>query len=284
MSGQQRVLAIHDISGFGRCSLTVALPVLSAAGIECTVLPTAVLSTHTGGFTGYTFRDLSADILPIADHWKSLDLHFDAIYTGYLGSFEQIALIEAVLEELAGPDTLIVVDPVMGDKGKLYAGFPHDFPSGMANLCRRADVIVPNLTEAALMLNRPWTEDLAAIDVDNLLHDLSEQLAVARVVLTGVSQASGQLGASTYDAATDAASWYGSERIGGMYHGTGDVFSSVLVAGLVTGLSLAAASRVAVDFTVRALRRSFDNRTDPRFGVAFEYFLADLPTLLKSAQ
>jgi pyridoxine kinase len=281
---QKRALAIHDISGFGRCSLTVALPVLSAAGIECSVIPTAVLSTHTGGFSGYTYRDLTTDVLPIAQHWHRLGLTFDAIYTGYLGSFEQIELVKQVIELLRGDNTLVVVDPVMADAGKLYATFPEDFPQGMRSLCEVADVLVPNLTEAALLLGRsPDAERLGTgecvhrpSELAELLRALTGELGAAAVVLTGVSLSSGQVGAATYDAGAGTESYASAPRVGGMYHGTGDVFSSALVAGLVEGLPLAAANEVAVKFTVEAIQRSYEAHTDNRYGVNFEEGLAGL--------
>jgi pyridoxine kinase len=279
---QKRVLAIHDISGFGRCSLTVALPVLSAAGIECSVLPTAVLSTHTGGFTGFTFRDLSDDLLPIAQHWHALGLGFDAIYTGYLASMAQIELVRELIELLRRPDTLIVVDPVMADAGKLYANFPPEFPMAMRRLCAGADVVVPNLTEAALLLQRPYRgERKSAAELTDMLHALTARLEVEAAVLTGVSPAPGELGAASYEASSDEQSYYGAAHIeGGMYHGSGDVFSSVLVAALMRGLSLSAATKVAVTFTTRALKRSFEAGTDRRFGLNFEAGLSELSALI----
>jgi pyridoxine kinase len=158
MNKQKRLAAIHDISCFGKCSLTVALPIISAAGIETSVIPTAVLSTHTGGFKGYTFRDLTADLKPIAEHWSSLGLRFDAVYTGYLGSFEQLNIVSEIISLLKTADTLVIVDPVMADNGKLYASFPLNFPEGMKKLCSLADVIEPNLTEASLLLDLPYNE------------------------------------------------------------------------------------------------------------------------------
>ena len=151
---QKRVAAIHDISCLGRCSLTVALPIISAAGIECSVLPTAVLSTHTGGFTGFTYRDLTDDILPIADHWRELGIGFDALYTGFLGSFGQIAIVSELFERFKTDENIVLVDPVMADNGELYKIFPPDFPSGMRKLCEQATVIIPNITEAISLSDR----------------------------------------------------------------------------------------------------------------------------------
>ena len=152
----KRTLAVHDIYCIGRSSLTVALPILSAAGIETSVLPTAVLSTHTGNFEGYTFRDLTEDIEPICNHWESLGITFESIFTGYLGSFEQIELIKTIFDKFSCDDTLIMVDPVMGDNGKLYSNLTEEFPEGFRELCKKAHVITPNLTEAAMLLDIPY--------------------------------------------------------------------------------------------------------------------------------
>ena len=149
MSAQKRVAAIHDISGFGKCSLTVALPIISAAGIETTIMPTAVLSTHTGGFTGYTYRDLTGDLRAIAEHWKSLELHFDAIYSGFLGSFEQIDIVKDFIDMFRADGNITVVDPAMADNGQMYSLFNMEFAKAMASLCAKADIVVPNITEAA---------------------------------------------------------------------------------------------------------------------------------------
>ena len=155
---QKRIVAIHDISCVGRCSLTVALPVISAAGVEVSVIPTAVLSTHTGGFYGYTYRDLSDDILPIAGHWQSLGLQFDAFYTGFLGSYRQLDIIAELFERFKRTDNLMVVDPVMADHGQLYKVYDSSFPIGMRKLCKKADILVPNITEACLLTDTPYRE------------------------------------------------------------------------------------------------------------------------------
>lgn len=274
---QKRALAIHDISCFGRCSLTVALPILSAAGIECTSLPTAVLSTHTGGFEGFTYRDLTADILPISDHWDTLDIEFDSIYTGFLGSFEQIDIVKELFKR-HGETALKVVDPVMADNGKLYAIFPEEFPQGMASLAAEADVLVPNITEAVLMLGEPYVEGPYSHEyIDGLLHKLAE-LGPRKIILTGVHYEEGILGAATYNAETGETSYSSKPAIPGYYHGTGDVFGSAIVASLVNGKSLEEAARIAVDFTVEAISRTVEDKTDIRFGVNFEQ---SLPSMLK---
>jgi pyridoxine kinase len=272
---QKRVAAIHDISCFGRCSLTVALPILSAAGIETSVIPTAVLSTHTGGFEGYTFRDLTEDILPVAQHWRSLGLHFDAIYTGFLGSFEQLDIVSKVIDGLKDADTLVLVDPVMADNGALYALFPESFPRGMRVLCTKADVIVPNITEAALLTGQPYREGpYEPAYIEGLLSRLVE-LGAGCVVLTGVYFDDIGLGAAVADA-SGCVQYAMAERVPGFYHGTGDVFGSALLAGLLTEHSLADSARIAAEFTAGSIRRTRDAGTDVRFGVNFEAGLAEL--------
>ena len=259
---QKRVAAIHDISCFGKCSLTVALPILSAAGIETSVIPTAVLSTHTGGFT--------EDILPVVSHWQTLPITFDALYTGFLGSFEQIDLMIDVFRRLKTKNTLVLVDPVMADHGQLYKIFPANFPEGMKKLCSVADCIVPNMTEAALLLGEsyaegPYTEEY----IKSLVKRLSD-FGPGRVVLTGVYFEETRLGAAAYDARSGQLDFLFGERIEGMYHGTGDVFASALLSGLLHGMTLAASTQLAVDFTVGSIARTKAADTDIRFGVNFE--------------
>lgn len=278
MERQKRVAAVHDISCFGKCSLTVALPIISAAGIETSVIPTAVLSTHTGGFTGFTYRDLTEDIAPISKHWQSLELKFDALYTGFLGSFEQLDLVSEFFDDFGGRDTLILVDPVMADNGELYKIFDKNFAAGMAKLCRKADVIVPNLTEAAFLLDEPYREGPYTKEfVEGLLKRLAD-LGPDKVALTGVYFDDEALGAACYDKNTGEVSYALSPRIPGYYHGTGDVFGSALLSALLNGFSLAESIRIAVDFTVGSIRRTRDAGTDLRFGVNFE---AGIPALLK---
>ncbi|MDY0293886.1 MAG: pyridoxamine kinase [Candidatus Methanomethylophilaceae archaeon] len=269
MKAQKRVAAIHDISCFGKCSLTVALPIISAAGIEVPVIPTAVLSTHTGGFEGYTYRDLTDDIMPIVEHWESLGLGFDALYTGFLGSFAQIRIVEEIFERLGGEDAKVFVDPVMADNGKLYGIFPADFPEGMRRLCSRADVIMPNITEAVLMTGGvyeegPYTEEY----VEGMLERLAA-IGAEEVVLTGVHFTDDRLGAASFDAAGDVRYAF-ADRVPGYYHGTGDVFGSALVGAAVNGLPLSRAVEIAVDFTAGSIARTHAAGTDVRFGVDFE--------------
>ena len=276
MINQKRIAAIHDISCFGRCSLTVALPIISSLGIEVSPIPTAVLSTHTGGIDGYTYRDLTDDILPIVRHWQSLNIGFNAIYTGFLGSFEQLDIVSEIFDTLKTQKSLIVVDPVMADNGKLYKIFPSDFPAGMRKLCEKADVIVPNITEAVLLLGEPYLEGpYTRPYIERLLLRLSE-LGPKQVVLTGIYFNDTQLGAVSYDAETKRIEYAFSNRVDGYYHGTGDVFASVLIGAILNGCELPKAVKTAVDFTVQSIERTKAAGTDIRFGVNFE---AGLPRL-----
>jgi pyridoxine kinase len=281
MKQLQRVAAIHDISGFGKCSLTVALPIISAAGIEASVLPTAVLSTHTGGFTGFTYRDLTEDIQPITDHWKSLGIHFDAIYTGFLGSFEQLDLVSRFFELFKTEDNLILVDPVMADNGELYKIFSPEFAVGMRGLCSKADIIIPNLTEAALLLGEPYHP--GPYDKQYIEETLKKLSAIGpkKIVLTGVFFNEEELGAATYDAESGEIAYTFAKRIPGYYHGTGDVFGSALLAAIMHKFSLNEAASVAVRFTASSIQKTADAGTDIRFGVNFEQTIPELLEDLK---
>ncbi|TWH56493.1 pyridoxine kinase [Desulfitobacterium sp. LBE] len=270
MERQKRVAAIHDISCVGRCSLTVALPILSAAGFDTGVLPTAVLSTHTGGFEGFTYRDLTEDIEPIAKHWQSLDLKFDALYSGFLGSFAQIDLVADLFKTFRKADTLVMVDPVMADNGVLYSVYSPEMAKGMAKLCSMADIIVPNLTEAAFMLEEDYVGDKYSQDyVEKILRKLSD-MGAKKVVLTGISFDPAQLGAACYDRETDQVSYAFNERVEGYFHGTGDVFGSTLLSGLLNNFSLAEATQIAVDYTLKCIQLTVEGNQERRYGVCFE--------------
>ncbi|MBE6806056.1 MAG: pyridoxamine kinase [Ruminococcaceae bacterium] len=273
---QKRVAAIHDISGFGKCSLTVALPLISAAGIETAVIPTAVLSTHTGGFEGYTFRDLTDDIMPIVEHWKQNNLQFDAVYSGYLGSNRQVDIVIKALKLLKNENTKFICDPAMADHGKLYAGFDKKFPRDMFKLCHNADIIVPNITEAVFMLGEdykagPYTKEY----IGSLVISLYEKTG-AMVVLTGVYFDEKRLGAACFDGTK--ISYIMGEKIDAVFHGTGDVFASVLTAGIITGRSLVSATEIAVKFTCDCIKATLENDPDRHYGVNFE---TEIPKLIK---
>ena len=276
----KRVITVQDISCVGKCSLTVALPVISAMGVEACVLPTAVLSTHTA-FKGFTFRDLTADISAITSHWKQEKIGFDAIYTGYLGSFEQIELMHSLIADFGGGSTRVIVDPCMGDNGVLYSGFTPDFAKAMAVLCSKADVIVPNLTEASFMLDVPY---VAAGYTKEYIEDLVQKLAglgSRRVVLKGVSFDDKKIGIVSYDSQNQKISWYFHERMPQSFHGTGDIFASVLTGALVRGFELQDACRLAADFVVEAIRATLSHKDYNWYGVDFESAIPFLVERLK---
>lgn len=264
----KRIVTIQDISCLGKCSLTVALPIISAMGVEACVVPTAVLSTHTM-FKEFTFRDLTEDIAPISEHWQRENFHFDAIYTGYLGSFEQLRLMSQFFDDFKRDDNLIFIDPVMGDYGKLYTGFTPEFAAEMAKLCGKADVIVPNMTEAAYMLGIPYRETYDEAYAKDVLQKLCA-LGAKKAVLTGVSYVPNKIGIMIYDREADVFTTYFHDRIDASYHGTGDVFASTCVGGLMNGLSLEDALKVAADYTVECIRLTEEEPHHNLYGVNFE--------------
>lgn len=274
----KRVAAIHDLSGFGKCSLTVALPILSAAGIEVSALPTAVLSTHTGGIEGYTYRDLTDDMAPILHHWKALGIGFDAIYSGFLGSIRQVEIVKEFFRSFKTKENLILVDPVMADNGELYKLFTPQFVEGMKSLCEKADIIVPNLTEAALLLGEPYRPGpYQKAYIEGIVRKLAD-LGPRQVVLTGVYFKDDELGAATYDKESHRTGYVFVPKIPGYYHGTGDVFASALLAALLNDFNLEEAAGLAVRFTAASIFKTYKAETDYRFGVNFEQ---SLPEFLK---
>lgn len=250
---QPRAALFHDLSGFGKCSLTVALPVLSAAGIEGSCIPTAVLSTHTGGFEGYTFRDLTEDLPAFLKHWQSLDLKFDAVYSGYLGSPKQAEILEDFIET-QDPETTVFIDPVMADNGELYPGFGVEMVAAMKKLAGKADYLLPNITEASLLLGIPYQEAPYTKEyIEDVVRKLSD-LGPQFIILTGVGLKPNEIGAAVYDAATGKTEFIETTRLPGSFHGTGDVFSSFVLAALMNGQSLPQAVRISVDRSIRFRR------------------------------
>ena len=262
----KRIVSIQDVSCLGRCSLTVALPTISAMGVECAVVPTAVLSTHTM-FKNYTCRDLSDQLLPIARHWRSEHLHFDAVYTGYLASEEQVQQVLTFYDLVGSNNTLLFVDPAMADNGRLYPAFGPAFPAVMARLVARADVAAPNLTEACLLTGTPYREEYDEAYIRSLLLGLAE-LGARQVVLTGVSLTPGQVGVMGYDGVRFFS--YFNRREPSIYHGTGDLLASATVGGMMRGLDLEQALHLAVDFTLHAIELTRSDRRASWYGVEFE--------------
>ena len=259
-----RVLAINDVSCVGKCSLTVSLPILSACGVECSVLPTAILSTHTGGFTGYTFRDCTQDIPGILRHWKSLGIRFDFIYSGYLGSITQLEMVEKIKNEFLVENGVFVVDPVMGDGGKLYAGFTPQYVEKMKSLCRQADYILPNVTEACALIGIPYP--LTAESAKQAIEELKK--LCPRPIVTGIADGDKILVAYTDE--NNGVRTYVHENVEGFFHGAGDVFASAFLGCLARGKSEETAVRLASDFSAACIRRSAVEVPDSRFGLPFE--------------
>ena len=273
----KRILTVQDISCVGKCSLTVALPIISAMGVEAAILPTAVLSTHTAFKKGFTLHDLTGEIAPITAHWKSEGIDFDAIYTGYLASFDQIDLVKQMAKDF--PGALLFVDPAMGDNGKLYYGFDEAFAKKMAELCAVADIIVPNMTEAAFMLGIPYvSEGYDEEYVKDVLRKLCA-MGAKKAALTGVSLEAHKTGVMAYDSETDEFFSYYHDRIPVQYHGTGDVFASACVGALSRGKSLEEALVIAADYTYESIRLTEAEPGHNWYGVNFEQAI---PALLKS--
>lgn len=268
-----RIAAIHDLSCFGRCSLTIALPVLSAMGCQCCPLPTALLSAHTG-FPGNTFLDLTAEMGRIADHWTAMDLQFDAIYSGFLGSADQVDTVARFFDTFKKSDTAVIVDPVMGDHGTAYRTCTPELCRGMRVLAENSDVITPNLTEAALLLDRPY-EEIRQADAYEVVRRLS--LGGRRsVVLTGYSSESGQTGALCFDRDSGESKAVQTPREPQDFSGTGDLFASVLAGGVARGVPLFQAAQAAADFVRDCIARTLAEGLTEQDGVDFEPLLGQL--------
>ena len=273
----KRLLTVQDISCLGKCSLTIALPVISALGVETVILPTAVLSTHTM-FKNFTCKDLSDQIRPITEHWKNENVKFDAIYTGYLGTAEEIDDMKEVFKTFKGGNTFVFVDPVMADNGRLYPAFDLAYAKKNAELCAAADIIVPNITEAAFMTDTEYREEYGMDYVKELLSKLS-QICRGICVLTGVSLGPGMTGVMGYDGKTKEYYTYQNRRINASYHGTGDLFSSVFVGQMLKGKDWRDAARIAADYTAHTIEVTLQNPKKPWYGVDFE---ATIPDLIKA--
>ena len=267
-----RVAAIHDLSCFGRCSLTIALPVLSAMGCQCCPLPTALLSAHTG-FTGGSFLDLTEEMQRIADHWSRIDIHFDGIYSGFLGSAAQIGTVRQFIGRFRGTG-LVVIDPVLGDHGQAYRTCTPELCNGMRRLAESADIITPNLTEASLLLEQPY-ETIQAIDPAEIVRRLSLE-GRRSVVLTGYSTGDGQTGALCFDRADGSIQAVQVQRVPRDFSGTGDLFTSVLTGAMVKGVPLIQAARTAADFVQSCAARTLAAGNTDGEGVDFEPLLGTL--------
>ena len=273
----KRIMTIQDISCIGKCSLTVALPILSCFGIETAIVPTAVLSTHTQ-FKGFTFRDLTDDLIPIREHWQKEGFRFQAIYTGYLGSERQIDIVKDYFHTFHEKGTAIIVDPVMADNGKLYAGFDEHFPEKMAALCGEADIILPNLSEAALLLGEPYPGEDASPEITKKLLTGLAGLCKGIVVITGATLADGTFGFMGYDSSKKEYFEYGTPKVPFKSHGTGDIFASTFTGAYVKSLSMFDSLKLAADFVRACIQNTYEDPERVNYAVNFE---AELPTLLK---
>lgn len=273
----KRIMSIQDISCLGKCSLTVALPIISAMGVETSIVPTAVLSTHTM-FNNFTFRDLTDDLDPIKEHWIREGFKFDAIYTGYLGSERQIQLVSDYFDQFGNDDNYIVVDPAMADNGKLYTGFDEHFAKKMSSLCGKADIILPNISEACLMLGVPYVgEEADEVTIKTLLKNLSE-LGPKMAVITGVTLPDGSLGFMGYDSSTGQYFSYGTEKVAYKSHGTGDVFASTFTGALMNNYDVYESLKIAADFTCACIKNTYEDPESVNYAVNFE---KEIPYLLE---
>lgn len=270
-----KVLTIQDISCVGQCSLTVAMPIISACGVETCILPSAVLSTHTGGFQGFTFRDLTEDMPDIAAHWKKEGISFQAIYTGYLGSAKQIAYVQDIMRELSAPECLHIVDPAMADNGMLYTGFDQAFVNEMKKLCFSADIILPNITEACLITDTAYQETYDRAYIDALVGKMV-RAGAKMIILTGVSFRDETTGVLIYE--NGETRYYEHKRIANGCHGTGDIYASAFTGAMMRGHRAYDAARIAADYTVKCIENT-QGDAGHWYGAKFE---AMLPELIKT--
>lgn len=273
----KKVLTLQDISCFGQCSLTVALPILSASGMETVILPSAILSTHTAGFTGFTFRDLTDDLDLIADHWTKENISFDCFYTGYLGSIAQIDKALRLSRERLNPGALLIVDPAMADNGALYSIFDMEYVKKMKRLCDVADILLPNITEAAFLTGMEYKDSYGEDYIRELLSKLVSG-DKQTVILTGVGYKKDTTGVVVYKGGN--MQYYEHVKIEKGCHGTGDVYASAFVGALLNGKSEYDAARIAADFTVACILNTQDD-ADHWYGVKFEPVLGKYIEMLK---
>ena len=265
-------MTIQDISCVGQCSLTVALPILSACGVETAILPSAVLSNHTGGFSGWTFADLTEEMPKIREQWEKENLGFAAVYTGYLGSAKQIDYVLDIVKSRLEAGGKFICDPAFADNGKLYAGFDDNFVEAMKKLAFKADIILPNITEAAFLTGLEYRESYDINYINKLFATLTENGAKT-IVLTGVSYNENTTGVAIYE--NGEYSYYEHKKIAGGCHGTGDVFASAFTGALANDMSAVDAAKIAADFTLSCIENTIDDK-DHWYGVKFEPVLGEL--------
>ena len=265
----KRVLTLQDISCLGQCSLTVALPIISACGVETIILPSAVLSSHTGGFSGYTFRDLTEDISGIMNHWEKENQKFDCLYTGYLGSITQIDYVTELHKRVINDGGLLIVDPAMADNGKLYYGFDEEFVKHMAGLCATADIILPNITEAAFMTGSELKLDNHDERYIKMLIEKLASLGTKNIILKGIRYNEKELGVAVYNSRDKSLKYYFTERIDKSSHGTGDCYAAAFTGSLMQGKSIFDAAGIAAEFVLECIKKTIDDESH-WYGVKFE--------------
>ncbi len=272
----KKILTIQDISCVGQCSLTVALPILSACGLETCILPSAVLSTHTAGFSGFTFRDLTDDMPEIQAHWKKENIKFKAIYTGYLGSVKQVGYVQDILNTMGTEDCVRIVDPAMADNGKLYPIFNDEYVAAMRGLCSSADILIPNITEACFLADVEYRETYDENYVNELLDKLST-LGAKTIVLTGVSYVPEKTGVIIYE--KGKIRYYEHDKISKGCHGTGDIYASAFTGALMNDKDVFTAAKIAADYTVKCIINT-QGDADHWYGAKFETALRDLMDMI----
>lgn len=280
MNETTKILTIQDISCYGQCSITVALPVISAFGIETAILPSAVLSTHTSGFTGFTVRDLTEDLPAIQKHWESEGIFFDAIYTGFIASEEQLDYIKDIIASRLKPGGLVFVDPAMADNGEFYSVFDQKFADQMGELCKLGDFILPNTTEACFLLHKPWKPDFSREEMLEIAEELSA-FTKRYVILKGDTNEEGKLGMIVLDKKESTVEIVYNDKIDYISHGTGDVFASAYVGSKMIGKSTTESAKIAGEFTKRAIEKTIGDETHT-YGVKFEQVIPELYDLIKN--
>ena len=279
MNDTIKILTIQDISCYGQCSITVALPIVSAFGIETAILPSAVLSTHTAGFTDFTVRDLTEDLPEIRKHWEKEEIYFDAIYTGFIASIEQLDYIKDIIDSRLKSGGIVFVDPAMADHGEFYNGFDQEFADKMGELCKLGDYILPNTTEACYILHKPWKEEFTREEMLKMADELS-QFTKRHVILKGDTNEDGKLGMIVLDKKESSCEIVYNDKIDYISHGTGDVFASAFVGSIMRGKSPSQAAQIAGEFTKKAIEKTVGDENH-KYGVKFEQVILNLNELLK---
>lgn len=271
----KKVLSVQDISCVGKCSLTVALPILSSVGIECQILPTSILSNHTA-FKSFTFLDLTDECQKIVNKFVENEFSFDCIYSGYLGSIRQIELMFDIIKKFQKDTNYIVVDPAMADYGKLYPGFNIEFAKKMFELCLKADIIIPNVTEACIMLDVEYKEKMNKQDIEELLAKF-HNLNCKNVIITGVSFEDNKLGFA-YKDENGNCNYFFNDFINAKYHGSGDIFASAFVGSLMNGKSMFESAKIASYYVCESLKATLRDPNCNWYGLNFE---ETLPLLIE---